>query len=733
MKKKATDKSAKTAASAPLKQIKKANRKPRHSNHKTRSIWFQARSSWPVREAPIHKLVQQRAIARKTLAPQPGETQWESVGPTNVGGRMTSIVCHPSRPDTIWIGAAGGGVWKSADAGRTWRALWHDQDVLSVGSLAVDPKDPKTVYCGTGEANLSADAYPGVGIYRTKNGGRKWVLLASSAKTGIPRRIGVIALDPFDSKHLVIGGVGYSEDERGGMSTSRDGGVSWTRESFISPFNYWCHSIAFHPTQRGTIYATFTARGVKNGIWKTTDDGKTWTQLTKGLPMPARLGRTTVAIAPSSPDVVYAYADDGNEAVLGVFRSANGGANWTDVSGTHFQKEGQSSYNNTIAVHPTSPNHVICGGVDLHLSTDGGKNWRKVTRWNADRGNSDYAHADHHNLLMPAAAPGRIYDPNDGGLDVSEDGGLRWTNRSNGLAATMYYDLDVAATSGKFFGGGTQDNGTVVTETGGSDDHTEKLGGDGGWMVYDPTDETHLYASYYNFNIFRFHGKSARYVTPASASDAERESVWMVYILMDPSNPNTVFTGTHRVWRTQNDGLSWKAVSGTLDGSDITAIEIAPKNTKRIYIGTENGGFFRSLDGGETWSPNLASATLPGVTITRIESSPVNADVIFATVANFGHSHVFRSNDGGLNWADVDSGVLPDVPHHALAIPGDAPNSVYAANDAGVFVSPDLGTTWRDISRNLPNVPVVDLVYHEKDGALTAATYGRSLWRLKVR
>ena len=296
----------------------------------------------------------------------------------------------------------------------------------------------------------------------------------------------------------------------------------------------------------------------------------------------------------------------------------------------------------------------------------------------------------------------------------------------------MYYDLDVAPSDPLSFGGGAQDNGTIVTTTGGSDDHFEILGGDGGWMVYHPTKANQIYASYYNMNIFRFRGQAFKDVSPP-ASDAEKEKVWMVQITLDQNNPSTVFVGSTRVWRSKDDGASWKAISNILDSSPISALEVAPADSQRIYVGTENGGFFRSLDGGATWSPNMAGPELPSVTITRLETSPVNADVLFATVANFGNSHVFRSDDGGANWHDVDRGRLPDVPHHAVVVSPDEPRTVYVCSDAGIHVSRDLGGTWSSLKRNLPNTMFVDLVYNQGAGTLTTATYGRSLWRLKVR
>ena len=680
--------------------------------------------------------MRERERTRKALVTAPGTSRWESIGPTNIGGRLTSAVCDPARPERVWVGAAGGGVWFSPDAGRTWTPQWHDEDVLNVGALAIDPADADVLYCGTGEANLSADSYGGVGLYRTLDGGATWHLLAPADTAGVPRRIGCIAIDPFDARHLVLAGIGYNEvasqRDLGGIFISHDGGLSWARLTFGLTGNYWGHAVVFHPTTRGLLYATITARGSRSGIYQSDDGGAHWTQLKRGLLLPERFGRTSLAISPSNPSVLYALAADAHsesaDAVLGVFRTTNGGASWTNVRGRHFRDEGQISYGNTIAVHPENSNHVLCGGVDLHLSTTGGRTWRRVTRWDARRGSSRYAHADHHSLQCPIGAPGLVYDPNDGGLDVSEDGGLTWTNRSNGLAVTMYYDADVARSDPRAFGGGAQDNGTLVTTTGRADDHFEILGGDGGWIVFDPSDASHLFGSYYNLNIHRFRHNRARDVSPPADED-EQNSVWMAFITLDPSDPGVVFTGSTRVWRSQDDAASWEPVSSTLDGSAISAIEIASADPRRVYVGTENGGFFRSSDGGDTWSANLAGP-LPGHIVTRIAAAPNRATRLFATVGNFGHSHVFRSDDAGSTWSDADRGQLPDVPHHAIAIPDNAPGTIYVCSDAGVHVSRDAGRNWMRLLRNLPHVMVVDLVYHDPTSTLYAATYGRSLFRI---
>ena len=720
------------------------------TSHKARSEWFRSNVFWPFRSIPASRLVNERRRVTRALEPHDVGADWEFVGPSNIGGRMTCVVSHPDHADVIWAGAAGGGIWFSQDAGKTWQALWHKQESLNVGALAIDPNDPDVLYCGTGESNLSADSYPGVGLYKSTNGGKSWSVVARPKQNGIPPRIAAIAVDPFNSKHVLIGGVAHNYpsephiDGQAGLYESTDAGSTWKLLTFVSAAEYRCHAIIFHPSSRGTIYVTVTEQGADNGIWRSTNGGKNWLHLTQGLPSSELFNRTSLAIAPSKPAVLYAQAADSNGRVMGVFRTDNGGNTWRPIHGNAFnyrraiggfssEYEQQMTYNNTIAVHPTDPDHVLCGGVDLHLTTDGGKNWQLVTKWDKKRGESDYAHADHHCLLMPAKNAGRVYDMNDGGMDVSEDGGNTWSNRSNGLAATMFYGLDVAQSNSDCFGGGAQDNGSVISTSGKSDDFFDITGGDGGFLVFDPKDENHIYASIYNLGIYRYPSAENTWedVSPP-ASDDEKNSVWMAYIAMDPADSKTVFTGTTRVWRTQDDGKNWQPVSGFLDGV-ISAIAIAPADPKRIYVGTENGSIYRSLDGGDTWSGDLSSAELPNFKISCLITKPTNADLVIATVGNFGKSHVYQSQDGCLTWQDIDKGQLPDVPHNSLAIPSKRPNEVYVATDVGIFVSTDFGGSWKNLTGNLPTVGVIDIVYHNQENTLSAATYGRSIWRIKIR
>ena len=235
----------------------------------------------------------------------------------------------------------------------------------------------------------------------------------------------------------MIGGVNHLSGMPTGMFASLDSGVSWGRVPILqNPFR--CHAIQFHPTRSGWIYTTIDNGGGQSGIWRSKNNGTSWSQLTSGLPTGFSFDRGSLAIAPSAPDTIYCLVSARNSSVLGVFKSTDAGNNWTNVAGNHFAAERQMSYNNTIAVHPDDADHVVCGGVDIHRTTNGGATWKAVTKWHVNRGDSDYAHADQHSMIMPASPAGLIYAVNDGGLDVSNDGGKNWENRSNGLATNMF-------------------------------------------------------------------------------------------------------------------------------------------------------------------------------------------------------------------------------------------------------------------------------------------------------
>lgn len=742
------------------------------TRHKRRGVWFQQRTSYPARECYPRDLGAPRAA---------GGPQWDEVGPLESGGRLTAMVVDPQNPDRLFVGSAGGGVWTTTDAGLHWTRCWSDQEAtLSIGSLAMDPRSPDILYAGTGEANLSGDHYPGVGLYKTTDGGGIWSLIGGaqvppedlsfgdhrSLARGLPRRIGTVAVDPFDSGHILVGGITHTEHEQAGLFETRDGGSTWSRACdannrfaprgcnipagiFISALNYYCHSVVFHPGHKGLLFAAVEARGTLSGIWRSRDGGRSWQQAKKGLPPGDAFGRTSLAVAGQSKTIYALAGDQRTHALLGVFCSDNLGETWRQC-GRSLAETGRHllSYANCIAADPLDPMNVVVGSLNLHRSTDGGHSWHGISA-DIPIGCRKYLHRDQHAVQI---IQDRIYSANDGGFGIQEGKGQRWVTRNSGLAVSMFYDIDVSPRNSGCLGGGMQDLGTWFM--GPLDRRKDLRGeqkrppiefrpvlpGDGGWTCYDPDDATHVYACCQNMQLAEHRSDVDWRPLNLRIEEAEAQGIWMAIVTMDTSpsvrkrsKPRAIYIGSTRVLRSLNGGGTWKPVSDHLDGSPITAIEVAPADSKYVYVGTENGGFFRSTDAGDTWSLNLAGPMSPGRTITRIETPPDDARTVLYTIgliadpAIQSFPHVYRSNDAGDNWfCEVDG--LPNLPHNAIVvIPGGI---TFVAHDGGVQMSK--GDGFRTITGNLPNSRITDLVYHHADRLLFASTYGRGVWRISI-
>ena len=721
------------------------------STFKRHSAWFAQRGSQTLHDIQAGALQdfwrQRESSSLNTKLPK-----WQCLGPFNIAGRVTTLLAHPADPRRLWAGAAAGGVWSSTDGGGSWRSCWPRGASQHIGALAVDPADADVIYCATGEANLSPDCYPGTGLYVSRDGGSKWELLAAADTYNLPRRIGVLL--PAHAR-LYVGGVTLDEQHPAGLYASPDGGKTWQREDGPTKSNYACHSLAAHPD--GFLLAALELGGAQTGIWRRGGNGA-WQQLRGGLPPGDKTGRTSLAMAPSHPDTVYALVGDrlGSE-VLGVFRSRNGGERWQEVSGTHFSGEGQSCYNNTIAVHPDDPDTVVCGLWDIHISRDGGATWTRASHWDAEENSPQYVHSDQHAILLPGGD--LIYTANDGGVAASEDLGGTWAMRSRGLVNTMFYDIDVAPSNGKIFGGGAQDNGTLVAGVGGQEgDFLRVLGGDGAWLVFDPEDEHHVVGSGSDIHIFR-HTAGQHWsqdfweeISPKGMKPDEHHQNAIAVLAVHPAHPRTVWVGSRRLWRTTKDGREWEAVSPEFDGSAITAIELPASAAGEVWAGTRIGGIFRSLDDGETWSGDLSGPEIPARAITRIESHPRKSSRLVVTLGGSGVvsrpaprarqrdaaaiasgmesvAHVFLSDDGGISWRPIGTPQMPDVAYHAAVFETHEPYRLFVANDCGVWMTADFAA-WTDISTTLPNAMISDLVYHHRDRSLTAATYGRGIWRV---
>jgi photosystem II stability/assembly factor-like uncharacterized protein len=728
------------------------------------------------------------------------------MGPVNFAGRVTSLAYDPDGR-VLYAGAAAGGIWRSFDLGQKWippspvlqPPIGNTDPALArikgwptnnIGSLAIDPHNHDHIVCGTGEANGSADAYPGCGIFHSLDRGETWHVLAYTTTAGLPRRIGTLAIDPNDPKRMAAGGTTHMESDAGGLFLSTDGGVTWAAVNLFEKA-YHCHAVVFDT--RSNLYATVDMRGANNGIFVSRGSeapnqlGEVLTTL-NGLPENLSIGRTSLALSPLFPGIVYAFIGNRRGGILGLYRTDNAGQYWTSVAGSrHFPFEHQLSYTNCIAVHPHDPNFVVIGGLDLHISRNGGRTWRQSTDDSLWPETSGSVHGDHHAILV--LDDGTIVTGCDGGVYVSKNAGRSWSARHFGMQTTMFYSMDVAPGNPDAMGGGCQDNGTLVRDS--RDRHGNfryVIGGDGAWLAYDRDDAENIFGGYHEAHVFRhIAGRRDRWVNVSpEIQRAERKIRAIAVLAIEPvrrkgDRQKRVYLGTDRLWRTADWGKTWKPVSPEFDRSAISAIAIAPHNPDYLMVGTTRGGIFRSTDGSKTWSENFAGANIPMRLISSIEifkvpeSSGVMQDSgvrAICTVAgtglgvtpvpkafrqdrpdviNKGYSHVFACTMmGQYGWRDADGGRLPDMAYQCCAFEERPPYRVFIGGDFGVFMSgphgfPAIERTfnllsvpvandfgWVNITGNLPNVIVSDLIYHSGEAALYACTYGRGIYRLKL-
>ncbi len=772
-----------------------------YTTHKPRSAWFHYSTAFPLRDADPRE-VQRRMFVDPASGPQ----GWKPIGPSNFAGRVTSLAIH-SKTGMLFAGTAGGGVWRSPDLGKTWlepplalHAPIGGKDPYyakvkswpsnAVGALAIDPHNPDHILCGMGEANGSGDNYPGCGIFHSLDAGETWHILAYTESTGLPRRIGTLAIDPRNPYHIRAGGATHVLSEAAGLFFSNDGGVTWSAENFFNK-SYDCHSVVFR--RDGSMLATVDARGTQNGIWrslKSRDGNTSWMGALPGLPDGIHFGRTSLAVAPSRPRTVYAFAADRRGRVLGVFRSDDGGGTWREIAGRYFRNERQASYTNCIAVHPEDPDFVVAGGLDVHVSRNGGKTWVHASNGRALAGTPKAVHDDQHALVI--LKDGTIVTGSDGGVYVSPNAGKSWSARLHGMQTTMFYAVDVAATNPNAMGGGCQDNGTLARDDRDPPGHFRNvIGGDGIWLVYDRDEAQNIFGGYHEAHIFRHQkgqGDLWVNVTPP-IHRAERKVKAIVVMAIDPirrkgRRHKYVYLGTNRIWRTADWGKRWKPVSPDFDNTAVSAIAIAPDNPDFLLVGTTGGGIYRSEDGAKTWSENFAGAEIPPRMITSIRiftvpgppsdpQQPQLATRALCTVAATGlgrvpvprlfhpesgsglmrqaYSHIFAClGHGEYGWKDADGGRLPDVTYRCCAFETRPPYRAFVGGDFGILMVDSRGFQaleqsfnlcnapvadqfgWVNVSGNLPNVIVTGLVYHHGESALYAATYGRGIWRLNL-
>ncbi len=691
-----------------------------------------------------------------------------NIGSAAMSGRIAAVAAVADRGRlTVFAGAAGGGVWKSVNGGTTFKPVFDSANALSIGAVTIDPSNAKNVWVGTGESWVRNSVSIGDGIYKSTDGGENW------NNTGLKdsEHIAKIVVDPKNGDTVwacATGRLWSDSDERGVYKTT-DGGKTWRKVLGGANRSTGCAMIATSLQEPGTLYAslwdfrrqawTFRSGGPGSGVFKSTDGGEHWTELTdanaKGLPAKP-YGRIALAVAPSKPQVVYAMIESAKSAL---FRSDDGGANWTRLDASQYMVWRPFYFGNLI-VDPKDPDKVFKVDGPLLLSVDGGKSFSPV---------SGGAHGDFHDVWIDPANSNTIFTGDDGGLWRSLDGGTRWEHALN-LPVSQFYHVSVDMAEPYHIYGGLQDNSSWVADSsypgGISNSRWENVfGGDGFWTWEDPSDPAYIYAEAQGGEIGRVNRftHETRAIKPyPQYGEKKLRFNWNTPIQMSPNEKGTIYIGAQFLFRSRDHGQSWERISPdlttnnpekqkqeesggvTVDNSSaemnnsIYAIAESPRNGQVIWAGTDDGNVQLTRNSGKTWTNvglNIAGRG-QDPWVSWVEAGRFADGTAYVTLDRHMtgdmQPHVFRTTDFGRTWTALPA-ETSGVRGYAHVIKEDPVNAslLFLGTEFGLWISNDGGLRWAQyMGSGFPSVAVRDMVVHPRTHDLVVATHGRGIWIL---
>jgi len=686
--------------------------------------------------------------------------KYRSIGPFR-GGRSLTAAGIPGDPTTYYFGATGGGVWKSTDGANTWSPIFDKDGAPSIGSIAVAASDPNVVYVGTGEACIRGNISQGDGVWKSVDAGKSW----KSVGLKDSRAIGKVILNPRNPDIVFVAALGhpFGPNKERGIFRTTDGGKTWDKVLYKDE-NTGAIDVAFDPQNPNILFASLwearrtpwslSSGGPGSGIYRSTDAGTTWKRLEEhGLPK-GPYGRIGLAVADSERVYAIVEAKEGG----GFYRSDDGGDSWDLVNGSHSLLQRAWYYMHVIA-DPQDPNTVYVADVEFFKSTDGGRNFNKIK----------VPHGDNHGLWIDPKNTKRMIASNDGGVTVTLDGGKSWTREDNQPTAQFYHVITDTRTPYYVYGS-QQDNSTVAiasrSDDGaiGRDNWYAVGGGEAGYIVPDPRDPNIVYAGDYQGNLTRFDHRTNQVKDIAvwpelsdarGAAPLDHRFQWTAPIVISPHDPNTIYYGGERIFKTTDGGTHWEAISPDLTRNDKskqqpsggsitvddtgteyydTVFSIAPSPLSKdlIWAGTDDGLIQLTRDEGKHWTNVTPKDLAEWSRISLIEASP--HDTATAYVAVDRHQlddlapYIFKTTDYGATWTRITTGIPDGSFVRAIREDPKKKGLLYAGTERGVFVSFDDGAHWRSLQNNLPITPVHDLVI--KDDDLVLATHGRAFWIL---
>ncbi len=689
----------------------------------------------------------QQSAASRSIDAFTGD--WTVEGPGNIGARINTIATHPTNENIIYVGFSGGGVWKTTDFGQNWEPIFDDQPFLAIGDIALDPDNPDIVYVGTGDPNISSYVALGDGIYKSEDGGQSWTHLGLENQ----RIISEIIIDPSNSNTIYASAMGlpFEPNPERGLYKSTDGGNSWEQILFISEQAGVC-DIMINPQNPQILYAAGWDR-IRNSfesiisgpgakIYKTIDGGDNWEMLEGGLPQDDQ-GRIGLAMYRGNPDVIFAEYVGTNSQLFGIYKSTDGGANWSEIPTGDNTGLNQSAlggfgwYFAKVRVNPNNVDDIILLGVDLWRTTNSGQSWELASPpwWYYD------VHADKHDLVFGNA--GNSYDfllATDGGLYANFGGPEDYLDMEN-IPTCQFYRVAYNPHEPTLYYGGMQDNGSSGGNAAVINEWPRIWGGDGFQMAFHPDNPNIVLAETQRGNIWISADGGSYFEYASTVLDGDDRVNWDMPYMLSHHDPDIVYTGTYRAHRGLIDpsfpDINWTPISEDLtDGvvtearyHTISTLHESPLVQGLLYYGTSDGNVQRTDDGGTNWE-NI-SAGLPDRYITDVKASPRFEDYVYVTVSGYRSNEftprVFRSKDRGANWEDI-SGNLPDAAvNDVYILPSKNDSVIFIASDVGVYGTIDAGTHWERLGANMPFVPVYDLEINLAQNTLMAGTHARSI------
>ena len=687
------------------------------------------------------------------------DVKWLAVGPRIQGGKIESIWSVRKRKSTIYAGAGSGNLWKTVNNGATWKPVFESESTFSLSVVTVSDKDPNLVWVGTGEPHMARSSFAGTGVFKSTDGAKTWKHMGLVDT----HHIGRVLIDPKDPNVVYVAALGhqYTYNKERGLFKTTDGGKTWQKSLYISE-KVGVVEVAMDPSDNKTLYAIAWERdrkawnnidsGPGSGLYKTTDAGKTWKRITKGLPEGKDLGRMCIAVAPSNPNVVYIIASHKGGKV---YRSDDKGESWRKTHKGNVPT-GIGYDFCLIRVCPDNENEVFVPGFNLIYSSDAGKTWvsrsEQVIPMLSYKPRRKTPHCDNHDMFIDPDDPDRVMLGTDGGLYISHDRAKTWLH-VNRLPIAEFYAISVDMAKPYRIWGGTQDNGVLGGEAKpmnpGKEHWYWSHGGDNYVTLIDPNDLDTMYSEGMFGSMARKNMKTGkgRGIRPRGAKGGPRLRFnWMTPFILSHYDSKTLYAGANYLFKSTNRGDKWERISpdlSTKPGPDkkgnvpygtITDISESPLKKGLLYAGTDDGQVHVTKDDGKTWTK--INKGLPDKWVTRLVASKYVEGDVFCSLTGYRQddfeTYLYMSSDYGKTWKSIKNNLPGESVNVIREDPFDK-DILYVGTELGAYCSIDRGKSWHSLCNHLPTCAVHDIAVHPRDGDIVIGTHGRSAFVMDAK